>query len=84
MSHSFPTRSTSSEQDAGASPNLAVDSVVKKPELFVFQQDGDVYRTRRAIVGSVFNDQSFLVDKPANGVRMFCLGGSSSYGYWWI
>lgn len=51
--------------------------------LSVYQREGDVYRTRRAVVGSTFNDQSFLADKPANGVRMFCLGGSSSYGYPW-
>ncbi|MEI7836414.1 MAG: tetratricopeptide repeat protein, partial [Planctomycetota bacterium] len=51
--------------------------------LSVFQKDGDVYRTRRALAGGVFNDQAFLTEKPANGVRLFCLGGSSSYGYPW-
>ena len=49
----------------------------------VFQRDGDVYRTRRAIAGGTFNDQSFLAEKTANGLRMFCLGGSSSFGYPW-
>lgn len=51
--------------------------------LSVFQKDGDVYRTRRALAGGVFNDQAFLADKPTNGLRLFCLGGSSSYGYPW-
>jgi tetratricopeptide (TPR) repeat protein len=46
-----------------------------------FGQEGDVYRTRRAVVGSTINDQSFLVEKPANGFRVFCLGGSSAYGF---
>ena len=27
-----------------------------------------------------FNRQSFLRDKPANGYRIFCLGGSTTYG----
>jgi len=49
----------------------------------VFEPVGEVYRTRPAVVGSTFNDQSFLVDKPTNGIRMFCLGGSSSYGFPW-
>jgi tetratricopeptide (TPR) repeat protein len=49
----------------------------------VFEQEGDVYRTRPAVVGSTFNDQSFLVNKPTEGIRIFCLGGSSSYGFPW-
>ena len=48
-----------------------------------YEQEGEVYRTRRAVVGSTFNDQSFLVDKPSNGIRIFCLGGSSAYGFPW-
>ena len=48
----------------------------------VFEKDADRYRTRRANVGT-FNDQSFLAEKPAEGLRIFCLGGSSSYGYPW-
>jgi tetratricopeptide (TPR) repeat protein len=49
----------------------------------VFPREGDVHRTRPAIAGGIFNDQSFLADKPANGVRIFCLGGSTAYGYPW-
>ena len=32
---------------------------------------------------SSFNAQSFLARKPANGLRIFTLGGSSAYGYPW-
>jgi tetratricopeptide (TPR) repeat protein len=49
----------------------------------VFQRQGDVYRTRPAVVGVTFNEQSFLADKPAGGLRMFCIGGSSSWGFPW-
>ena len=49
----------------------------------VFERVGDVYRTRRAAADRTFNDQSFLAEKPAGGVRIFCLGGSSSYGFPW-
>ena len=48
----------------------------------VFEAEGDRYRTRRTGLGT-FNDQSFLVKKPAKGIRLFCLGGSSSHGYPW-
>ena len=41
------------------------------------------YRTRAASRGSTFNDQSFLATKPADGLRLFCLGGSSSFGFPW-
>jgi len=49
----------------------------------VFQREGPIYRTRPAIRGGTFNDQSFLVEKPSNGLRIFCLGGSSSFGFPW-
>ena len=49
----------------------------------VFERDGGVYRTRRAALKNTFNDQSFLAQKPANGLRIFCLGGSSSFGFPW-
>ena len=48
----------------------------------VFEADGDLYRTRRSNLGS-FNDQSFLVKKPDDSFRIFCLGGSSSHGFPW-
>ena len=68
-----------------------VDTLIEKEDPFrgfsglvtVFERDGAVYRTRRATIGSTFNDQSFLAKKPANGLRIFCLGGSSSYGFPW-
>ena len=49
----------------------------------VFERVGDVYQTRRAAAEQTFNDQSFLAEKPVGGVRIFCLGGSSSYGFPW-
>jgi len=49
----------------------------------VFQREGPIYRTEPATRGSTFNDQSFLAQKPSNGLRIFCLGGSSSYGFPW-
>lgn len=48
-----------------------------------FEPVGDVYRTRRAVAGTTINDQSFLVDKPSSGFRIFCVGGSSAYGFPW-
>jgi len=49
----------------------------------VFQREGPLYRTRPAIRGGTFNDQSFLAKKPSTGLRIFCLGGSSSFGFPW-
>ncbi len=49
----------------------------------VFEPQGNVYRTRLPKPGGTFNDQSFLATKPVNGVRLFTLGGSSSYGFPW-
>ncbi|MDL1874957.1 tetratricopeptide repeat protein [Cytophagia bacterium CHB2] len=49
----------------------------------VFEPQGNVYRTRLPKPGGTFNDQSFQTAKPANGVRLFTLGGSSSYGFPW-
>jgi len=49
----------------------------------VFEREGNDYRTHRATRGSTFNDQSFSAKKSPNGIRIFCLGGSSSYGYPW-
>ena len=48
----------------------------------VFERDGDVLRTRRAH-STTFNDQSFLARKPTNGLRIFGLGGSSTFGFPW-
>jgi len=49
----------------------------------VFQRDGERYRTRPSLRPSTFNDQSFLAHKPSNGLRIFCLGGSSAFGFPW-
>ena len=49
----------------------------------VFEPRGDVYQTRRPEPWGTFNDQSFQRHKPADGVRIFTLGGSSSYGFPW-
>jgi tetratricopeptide (TPR) repeat protein len=49
----------------------------------VFQRDGDRFGTRELSRQRTFNPQSFLADKPANGFRLFCLGGSSAYGFPW-
>lgn len=49
----------------------------------VFEKAGDTYRTRRLGEAGPFNDQSFLAQKPASGLRIFTLGGSSAYGHPW-
>ena len=59
-------------------PFLGFSGMVK-----VFQREGPIYRTQPATRGMTFNDQSFLAEKPANGLRIFCLGGSSSFGFPW-
>ena len=50
--------------------------------LFVRQKQGDgtfVYRTAKNKL-RYFNDQSFPADKGKNTCRIFCLGGSTTYG----
>jgi len=49
----------------------------------VFELKGDRLRTRPTTPYATFNKQSFLAQKPANGLRIFTLGGSSSYGFPW-
>ena len=49
----------------------------------VFQRRGGVYRTRPSRVPQTFNSQSFARRKGSDTVRIFCLGGSSSYGFPW-
>jgi tetratricopeptide (TPR) repeat protein len=49
----------------------------------VFERDGSVYRTRPVRGYRTFNEQGFAAAKPANGLRLFCLGGSSAYGFPW-
>ena len=49
----------------------------------VFERDGEIYRTARFEGPKTFNRQAFQVRKPRNGLRLFCLGGSSAYGFPW-
>jgi tetratricopeptide (TPR) repeat protein len=70
---------------------VGVETLIQREDPFrgfsglmtVFGRDGNVFRTRRATIRSTFNEQTFRVEKPANGLRIFCLGGSSSYGFPW-
>ncbi len=48
----------------------------------VFELNGDQFQTRKTALNS-FNDQSFLAEKPATGLRIFCMGGSSAHGFPW-
>jgi tetratricopeptide (TPR) repeat protein len=51
----------------------------------VFQAEAarGVYATPPAAVARSFNHQEFRIEKPANGLRVFTLGGSSAYGFPW-
>ncbi len=68
-----------------------VESVIQREDpsrgfsglVSAFEREDRVYRTRSFGETSPFNDQSFLVDKPENGLRLFTLGGSSAYGHPW-
>src|SRR5262245_46437676 len=51
--------------------------------LSVFERDGSVYRTRPESGYISFNPQSFQVRKPEHGLRVFCVGGSSAFGFPW-
>ena len=46
----------------------------------LFERQGAVYRTSRARVPLVA-PQEFPVEKPRNGFRIFCFGGSTVYGH---
>jgi tetratricopeptide (TPR) repeat protein len=41
------------------------------------------YRTRPQAERLSFNPQEFLAEKPADGLRVFVIGGSSAYGFPW-
>jgi tetratricopeptide (TPR) repeat protein len=71
---------------------VGVESVVEREDPFrgfsglvsVFERQGDSYRTRSVTAPyRIFNQQSFRARKPPKGLRIFCLGGSSAYGYPW-
>ncbi len=51
----------------------------------VFERDasGEWRRTASRAVRHSFNLQQFRAAKPANGLRVFVLGGSSAYGFPW-
>ena len=49
----------------------------------VYAREGETYRTRPSLRGRTFNDQSFPVRKRNDEVRIFCLGGSSAFGFPW-
>ncbi len=53
------------------------------PGFRVFERDGERFRTVRFAGPRTFNDQSFLAEKPPNGLRIFTLGDSSAFGYPW-
>lgn len=51
----------------------------------VFERDAarGVWTSDRPANRTTFNPQSFAIDKPAGGFRVFVLGGSSAYGFPW-
>jgi len=65
-----------------ASPSTFDDSLVgfsKVQPLFELDEDASTYRTSRART-LFFGTQEFAADKPDNGYRVFCLGGSTVRG----
>ncbi len=71
---------------------IGVESVIEREDptrgfsgqVSVFERDGERYRTRAFDTQyRTFNPQSFAVDKPEGGLRLFSIGGSSAYGYPW-
>ncbi len=48
----------------------------------VFERDGDSFRTRPD-AHQTFNPQRFAASKPADGLRVFVVGGSSAFGFPW-
>lgn len=68
------TETTYQSQD----PFLGFESVVPLFEK-VQENKPKVYRTRRSKL-EWFNYQEFLAQKPANGYRVFCFGGSTTFG----
>ncbi len=51
----------------------------------VYEPDpsGETYRTPPRSTAHSFNYQEFAVDKPADGLRVFVIGGSSVFGFPW-
>ncbi len=57
-------------------PYVGFQSTLK---LFEADREAGVYRTRPNKL-ALFNPQSFTIDKPAGGFRIFTVGGSTTYG----
>ncbi len=68
------TETTYQSQD----PFLGFESVVPLFEK-VQENEREVYQTRQSKL-EWFNYQEFLAQKPANGYRAFCFGGSTTFG----
>ena len=65
-----------------ANPSLADDPLSgfsQSGRLFELDQRDEVYRTATAR-GLFFGDQEFAAEKPEDGFRVFCLGGSTVRG----
>ncbi len=69
----------------GVTPLLSREDPLRgfSGRISAFVRQRDEVRTRQVERYAVFNDQSFLADKPDQGLRVFCLGGSSVYGFPW-
>jgi len=69
---------------AGVEPRARRDDPTFRPPgtASIFEPEGDVYRTS-AVARYAFSDQTFAIEKAQDGVRIFCLGGSSAYGFPW-
>lgn len=64
-----------------AKPDQATDTLSGFNRNFpLFERDGDVFRTLRSRE-PLFNPQQFLAEKPKNGFRAFCFGGSTVFGH---
>lgn len=55
----------------------------RSARVFEREASGEWFRTTPRAVRHSFNPQRFWATKPANGFRVFVLGGSSSYGFPW-
>jgi tetratricopeptide (TPR) repeat protein len=51
--------------------------------VYTLDAERGVYRTDPRAVQHSFNDQEFRATKPANGFRVFVVGGSSAWGFPW-
>lgn len=69
-------RTLLSERDPFAGFSERVSAFELVPE------DG-IWRTPPRARRHSFNDQQFLAEKPAEGLRIFSIGGSSAYGFPW-